>query len=66
MIERFSVYNDTPDSMKEKLEKYSLFNCGETYQSLSADASEVDEKISTQSPASKTSKAKENETAQTD
>ena len=66
VIERFNVYNDTPDSMKEKLEKYSLFNCGETDQSLSADASEVDEKISTQSPASKTSKAKENETAQTD
>ena len=57
VIERFSVYNDTPDSMKEKLEKYSLFNCGETDQSLSADASEVDEKVSS---------AKENKTAQTD
>lgn len=28
VIERFSVYNDTPSSMKAKLEKYPMFTCG--------------------------------------
>ena len=28
VIEKFSVYNDTPASMKERLEKYPMFSCG--------------------------------------
>ncbi len=28
VIEKFSVYNDTPVSMKTKLEKYPVFSCG--------------------------------------
>lgn len=53
VIERFSVYNDTPSSMKAKLEKYPMFTCGQE-EAAAKEAAPVTAEVSAEMTATPT------------